>query len=79
MFSTDLSHPIRAATPTRAARSSGLKSLPLPGPVRFRNVDRIWVEMGNAGCVAEGNSGRSSFEVIVGAEYGPTALEVPTA
>jgi hypothetical protein len=57
---THFSHPSTAATPTNAARSSGLISFPFPGAVNVRNVDRIRDAIGIAGCVADGKRGISS-------------------
>jgi hypothetical protein len=57
---TDRSQPRSAEMPTRAARSSGFRSLPFPGAVRWRRVNRIWEAMGMAGWVAEGKRGMSS-------------------
>jgi len=46
---TYFSHPSTAATPTSAARSSGLISFPFPGAVNVRNVDKILEAIGIAG------------------------------
>jgi hypothetical protein len=43
------SHPKTAATPTKAALSSGLISFPFPGAVNVRNVDNIRAAVGIAG------------------------------
>ena len=64
---THLSHPNNAATPTKAARSSDRISLPFPGAVKLRNVERICEAIGIAGCRAEGNNGVSSAADIVAA------------
>ena len=57
---TYFSQPSTAATPTSAARSSGLISFPFPGAVNVRNVDKILEAIGIAGCVADGKRGISS-------------------
>jgi hypothetical protein len=57
---THFSHPSTAATPTKAARSSGLISFPFPGAVKVRRVDKILEAIGIAGCVADGKRGISS-------------------
>jgi hypothetical protein len=67
---------MRAATPTRAARSSGFRSLPLPGAVRLRRVDRICEEIGSAGCVAEGKRASSSFVDMMGLKLVAIKIEL---
>ena len=67
---TYFSQPSRALMPTRAARSSGLRSFPLPDAVRCRRVERICEAMGRAGCVAEGKSGISSAVDMAGEDGG---------
>lgn len=59
---THFSQPNRAATPTRAARSSALRLFPFPGAVIVRKVDRICEANGRAGCRAEGKRAKSSFD-----------------
>jgi hypothetical protein len=64
---THFSHPNTAATPTKAARSSGLISFPFPGAVNVRRVDKILEAIGIAGCVADGKRGMSSeADIAVG-------------
>jgi len=57
---TYFSHPSTAATPTKAALSSGLISFPFPGAVNVLRVESIRDAIGIAGCVADGNRGMSS-------------------
>lgn len=64
IHATYRSQPRRAATPTKAVRSSARRSLPFPGTVNALSVDRICVATGIPGCVADGKNGVTSWLIV---------------